>query len=61
LHTKTPIDHRVAQTPGEKRDVSAKMRDALQQFVPRCVFRATCPVVGAIIFQDLKHPAIFSL
>jgi hypothetical protein len=48
------IAHRVAQTPGGKRDVLAKMNDALQWFVPRCVFRATFPAVSAIIFYDLK-------
>jgi hypothetical protein len=48
LHTKAPVAYCVAQTPGEKGDVSAKMRDALQQFVPQCVFSATFLSLGAI-------------
>jgi hypothetical protein len=38
----------VAQSPGEKRDVSAKLRDAMQWFVPRCVFVVTFLALGAI-------------
>jgi hypothetical protein len=50
LHTQSSIAHYFAQTPGEKRDVLAKKRDALQWFVPRWVFRATFPAVSAIYF-----------
>jgi hypothetical protein len=57
LHTQSSIAHHLAQSAGEKRDVSTKMRDALQQFVPRCVFRATFPALIAINFYDLKTTA----
>jgi hypothetical protein len=61
LHTQSSIALRFAQTPGVKRDVLAKMSDALQWFVPRCVFRATFPAVNAIIFYIWRTLDIFFL
>jgi hypothetical protein len=60
LHTYAPIARRVAQTPGEIRDISAKMRDALQQFVSRCVFFATFPTLSAIGAHLFLRQEIFA-
>jgi len=48
LLAKASVAHRIAQTPGEINDISAKTRDAVQQFVTRCVFFATFPNLGLI-------------
>jgi hypothetical protein len=56
LHAKTSVAHRIAQTPGEIDDVSAKTRDAVQQFVRRCVFFATFPNLGLIATASFLAP-----
>jgi hypothetical protein len=38
LRAKAPVAYRVAQTPGEIRDVSTKISNALQQFSVACDF-----------------------
>jgi hypothetical protein len=40
LHAKASIAYRVAESSAEIDDVLAKMRDALQQVPPPCVFSA---------------------
>jgi hypothetical protein len=56
LHAKASVAHRIAQTPGEIDDVSAKTRDAVQQFVTRCVFFATFPNLGLIALASFLTP-----
>jgi hypothetical protein len=60
LHAKVSVAHRIAQTTGEINDVLAKTRDAVQQFVTRCVFFATLPglsLIRAAYFLTPKKPA----
>jgi hypothetical protein len=53
------VAYRIAQVAGEKRDVSAKITVALQQFLKRCVFFATFATLSAMstgsFFQSERH------
>jgi hypothetical protein len=61
LRAKASIAHRVAQTSGEKRDVSAKIRNALQQFSVTCVFFVILSGADSDSFHAETALAIFFL